>query len=335
MIIVVILVSPFKVPFSVKVPGKVIPHYEWLVTKSQDNQLFTLQRDHLKEIVKQYTSTQFDRGDIISFKLNRSISSKGFVNSGDTIGVVYSSELEHMLSQLEGELSVTKATLKLYEAGEKESIITEAQRKLAHERERVSEQRSIVNRLQELREQNLISKEEFEIANNKLELYNIKVEIAEARLQTVTTGAKKELINAQLARIKAVENEILKIHKRMEQLILITPIGGVIQCFFNSDTLISVQDTSSYVVIMPVKWEDHYFIEQNQEVLIKVQGMSNNLYGIVSKMDNIVQVIKNRQMIIVTAVISSSSQNLISGTFTNCSIKCEPVSVMEYLKRIF
>ena len=334
-VIMFILFFPFKIPFYVKVPGKVIPHFEWLVIKSQDNQLFSILSDHLNEVVQQYTSIQFDRGDITNFKLNSSISSKGFVSSGDTVGVVYSSELEYMLSKLEGELSIAKATLKLYEAGEKESIITEAQRKLAHERERVNEQRSIVNRLRELRDQNLISKEEFEIASNKLELYDIKVDIAEARLQTVTTGAQQELIDTQLAKIKSIENEILSIYGRIRQLVLITPLNGAIQWFFNSDTLVSVQDTSSYVVIMPVKWKDHYFIDKDQEVRIKVPGMSDQLHGTVYKTSNVVQILNNRQIVVVTAVIGSSSQDFISGTLAGCTIKCQPVSIPEYFKRIF
>jgi len=127
---------------------------------------------------------------------------------GDTVGWVYSNELEQEWVQLRGELATEMASLRLYGTGEKESVIREAQLQLAYAKEQTELQRKEVARLQTLFRKKMVPESDMEVAEATLRLYEIQVDLAEAQLHTVQTGAKEEQIDWVRSRIRSLQNEI-------------------------------------------------------------------------------------------------------------------------------
>lgn len=92
--------------------GEIKPSREWVLSKTDNGQFLTQLFDYERGTTKSYDVLQSERGENINFILHPLISAEKGVNTGDTIGVVYSSKVERRLSQLNGDLKVSKAKLK-------------------------------------------------------------------------------------------------------------------------------------------------------------------------------------------------------------------------------
>lgn len=325
---------PMKIPYSIEVPGRMMPIREWILTTGENGQLRATLYDHIPGTMRTYSVTQFERGDVMRFTLHPAIRPGASVATGDTVGVIYSNKTEHQLAQLTGALSTAMASLNLYRSGEKESVIREAQQRLAHAREQAEEQRKILERLRMLYERDFISEQEIEIAESTLGLYDIHVTIAEAQLQTVQTGSKEEQIDLVCSRIRALKEEMNTVRKRLEHLTLISPLSGVVFRFFSGDTLVAMGDTAAYVVVMPVKWKDRRYLTSKQEVTLNVDGLHSSLHGTLLQLGRVVQVLNGQQVLWATAIVKPNAEGLAPGLIVRCSISCEPVRPIQYLGRV-
>ncbi len=332
--VVIGVLVQLKIGTSVESAGKLYPVRIWFLLRGADGEVISTLYDYEKGIVQSYEVAQVIRGDIVKFRLN---TIGNFIRAGDTVGFIYSNELEYQLARLKGLLDVQKATLKFYMAGEKEAIIEQARRKLEQAREQVEAQRKIFDRAKALYEKNLISAQEFEIALTTLKIYEANVEIAKAELENVKTGAKEEQIELIKANINAIQKEIDVIKKRIESSTLIAPISGVVSGHFSSDTIIAVMDTSASIVIFPVNLPDAYKLKPGHMVNVKSNG--EILTAVVKASQNKVEILNGRQVIFFVAVVKDKSQNLRTGTIVNCYANLEKVSLLKlianFIKRNF
>ena len=90
--VIVALVMPFKVPYSIKTSGKLVPAKEWILSKGSDGRLIESLFDHQKGVSESFSVTQFDRGDAVQFKLNDDLASNSTIVAGDTVGSIRSSD---------------------------------------------------------------------------------------------------------------------------------------------------------------------------------------------------------------------------------------------------
>ncbi|NIO28916.1 MAG: hypothetical protein GTO29_10245 [Candidatus Latescibacteria bacterium] len=331
----VLLLLPIKIPYSLDVPGKIVASKEWVVSKGVNGRLMTVLIDHKQGVNKKYSVTQFERGDAVEFNLNPHIVSGTTIAAMDTIGLVYSNEIERRLAELKGQLAMAKASLQLYLSGEKESIIEEAKQQLASRKKQVEEQGKILDRLKALNARELVSKQEYEIALGLSTLYEIDVSIAKAQLQIVQTGAKKEQVEYIQSQIQAFQQEIEILKKRLADFTLISPISGVVCQIFSGDTLLVVKDTTEYAVIMPVKWQQRRYIATRCPVKLLVPDITNVPKAILVKMDKTTHYLNGEQVLIATAIAKDNVSELVPGLRIQCSIDCGRVRPSEYVKRFF
>ena len=333
--IISLLLLPIRIPYSIQALGRIMPAKEWILSRGEDGGLMATLYDHILGTMRAYSVAQFGRGDTIEFTLHSSIVPGAFVAIGDTVGLIHSNDpaMERQLTRLTGALSTERALLGLYRAGEKESVVREAQQRLTYAKQRAEEQRKIMERQHTLYERDLISQEEFEMAESTSKLYDIDVAIAEAELQTVQTGANKEQMDLVHSRIRALEDEIEMVRKTLENYTLTAPLSGLVFRSFSGDTLVAIGATA-YVVVMLVKWKDRPYLAPNQDVQLNVSGLNSSPRGTLMQLGNSVRVLNGEQVLLAAALVKPNAEGLVPGLIARCSISCEPATPLEYLGRV-
>ncbi len=332
-VLVVLLLSPIKVPYAVKVPGKIIPAQEWVLERGVDGRLISCLRDYMKGATKSYSVTQFERGDAMSFTLSPSIAQDAFISTDDTIGWVYSNDLEHRLTELRGELSITEASLKSLRTGEKQSILHETKQLLIYARKQVEEHQKIVERQSVLYAYKIITKEEFEQVEGEAALLSINVAVAEARVESARSGEKPEELEIVQSRIDALEGEMAALQKRLEMFTVSSPISGYITAGFSGDTLLIVSDTTNYVIFLPIMWHEKQYVSLHQELEFSILKISGDGSGELINIENHVHYLRGEPVVLATALVKFDSLPVFSGMIAQCVINCQPVTLFEYLKR--
>ena len=290
-------------------------------------------QNHEVGSIETYSATQFERGDPIHFRANELLIPGAAVSVGDTVGWISSSDIRSQLVQLTGDLKTQKALLRMAKTGEKQPIIEEAQERVKHAREKFEEQVLIVNRKKNLFETKFIPYQDYEISQKTLELYEINIDIAEAQLQSLQTGAKREEIDMIFSRIDVLEKRIDVVNDRLEDYTIKSPISGVVLDGSFDGILIKIGDISRNVVIIPIPLKMKKHISFQQDVEVKMFGSKKNHHARIVKLGNAVQIMNGEQYFIATSLLESSGENILAGTISRCSIICEPVTLSEYFTR--
>lgn len=332
-VIIAVLYYPGKIPYSLRLNGRIFPCKELVVTQSDDGRLRAILLDNILGTRDYTLYTEFQRGYVVKFKLHHSIVPGFSVALGDTIGWIDSNEFNLQLAELSTELRMQKASLRVAEAGEKESVIKEAEKSLAQAREQLETQINIVERQKKLYDKNIITDQDYEILLSTQKLYSINVEIAEAQLLSLSTGVKQEEIDMISSIISGLEEEINTLRSRFDEYTILSPLSGIVLSITNSDTLLNIGDISSFAVKIPLKLSNRYHVDQ-QEVECTVEGINTPLCGRISQIGNVVQLFNGEQFLLATAGIEPQNSALLPGTFTRCRIVCEPVELREYIIRI-
>lgn len=337
-IVLVFLLLPIKYSVSIKSKGKIYPEKSWTLSKGTDGRLLTSLSNYLTGISGGFSVKQFERGDAVQFRLNEKLSLKDKMNKGDTIGYVISNEIEKDIEKLKGELETAKAALTVKVSSEKESVIESEKKKLSFAEKELEEQTKIYNRKKKLFERDLISQEEFEADEARYELAKINISIAKERLRTVQSGAKEEEINFAKSQIASIENEIRVLQKRFESNNIISPINGLIDRPFSSDTLLVIHDTSKIVVMVPIKWSESNKVVVGQSVQISSSEVEQKINGRVYSISNKVYTIGNIQYIMATVVSDEKLRDLKLGlnveTEINTGDETALSIVLDFLKPI-
>ena len=331
--VIVILFYPGKFPYSLEVVGKIFPQKQWVITQSLNGVLTAVLRDNIQGKIDSYFVTEIERGDPVRFNIHRSIVTGAHVAKGDTIGWIDSNELERQLAQLNGELRSQKALLRVASTGEKESMVLEAERVLEHARETYDEHRKIVARLEKLSGSGFVPYQDYEIALSTQNLFMINIGIAETQLKSVQTGLKQEEVEMISLQITSLEEEIDTLLERSENYTLTSPLSGVVFETSLGDTLVTIGDTSSYTVIIPLKLKSRNYVNLQQKVKYTIEGINTLFSGKILKLGNVAHILNGEQVLLVTASLDAQSKDLLNGAMTRCSIVCEPLTPREHLVR--
>ncbi len=327
---------PLRIPYAIKAPGKILPAREWILAKGTDGRLMTTLVDHELGLTRSYAVSQFERGDVMHFSLHAALASGATVAAHDTVGLVYSSDTERQLARLHGELSATQASLELNRSGEKEAVVAEARQQLAHARAAAEEYHKTLQRQKALYEQRLIAQEEYDLAQGQSRLYAIAIAIAEAKLQSVQSGAKKEQLEFIHAQIAALQAEIEVLQRRATMGFTLTaPFAGVAQRALSGDTLLVLADHSKYVLLMPVRWSERKYLVHQQTVLLRARELLHLPQAELLKVEPTAYNLHGRPALLATALLEDDTGELAPGLMLQCAIQCQPVSPWEYIKRKF
>jgi len=330
----VLLLIPIRIPFSISTHGQIFHGKEWVLAKDSGGRITAFLYDRIAGRTEDYRLHQFERQDAVQFALNNRIVPGSIVQAGDTVGTIYSSQLQRDLVALTGDLKVTRASLGLYQTGEKDAVIQEARNRLAYAEQQLEGHAILLERTRELHSRNLISDEELDIAVQQNRLYEIDIMIAEAQLESALTGAKNEQIEYLNTRISSLENEIRSLEQTIDAYTYTSPINGIVYHTFSQDTLTLIGDPELFVATIPVPFNYRPYISEGQEVVLRVPG--NNIVSVhaqVYTIGNTVRLMNGNQYFMINAKINDIASGYKPGILASASIRTEPVTIREYLMR--
>ena len=330
---VVVLLLPLEVPYTISTVGKVIPAREWLLVRSDNGAIGTLLRDNLRGTVASYDLHQFERGDAVQFELDPGVKSRTMLAEGDTVGRIYSNETRRRLAELSGRLAAAKSTLSLHASGEKPAILAQAQKQIERAEEQARQQRQEVQRLRQLYDRKLISASQIEAAQSLLQIFDADVAIAQAELDALRTGAKPEQLALARTEAESHRMEIAVLTERLDMFTIRSPISGMAVSSYGADTLLILRDMSSFLVVMPLVWNEYRLLEADQAVSVELPGLPDRVKGRVLSLGDTFHRLHGRQVLLVTALLESSSAEAMSGALASCSIETGRISLFEYFKR--
>jgi pSer/pThr/pTyr-binding forkhead associated (FHA) protein len=274
-----LLLLPVKFPFVVDTYGKIDAAHKWVLVKGQEGQLMASVFNYETGISEGYRVSDFERGSSVRFSFHPSIAPGRFIAKGDTIGALYSSELRERLLALNRQLAAAQGSLAVNASGEKAAIVREAEQRLSYARKKIEEHQKVLARAREAFRLGVISQKELEARESEANLLEIEASIAESQLEAAQTGEKPEQLELILANIAALKNEIAAIKEQAAAYTLTAPISGNVSRAFSSDTLLTIADTTRYVVFIPVKWNDYSYVARAQNVRLRLSGMSKTVSG--------------------------------------------------------
>jgi hypothetical protein len=326
-----VLILPITVGRTISVPGKVLPAREWLLAKAQAGSVTATLRDHLQGTVESYTVVSVLRGDAFGFNLFSTHKPGDIIGVGDTIVSIRSHELLREYHRISGELAVARANLAVMATGEKEPVTREAERSVRLARENANLQKILLQRQDSLYRRSLASREEYDLAASAAEQATIEVAIAEARLQTVRTGSKPELIRMVQSQISASEQELQAVGEQLGALTLVSPIAGVLFASTGADTLCTIYDTASVALIaVPAEYADR--VAPGQQVTFRAPARPETYTGNVVAVNRQVRTLLARQSVLATATLDGSARRLPTNLVMAGVIETERVSLARHLQ---
>ncbi len=333
-VIGMLLVLPVKIPFTISSHAKLFHGKEWIISKDDGGRISAVLLDRISGLTENYRLHQFDRQDAVRFELHSSVVPGNHIQTGDTVGSIYSTRLSREYISLVGDLAVTRASVGLYLSGEKEAVIEEAQNRLAYAEQQLRGHARILERQRELHDRELISDEELDIVVQQKQLYEINIRVAESRLQTALTGAKDEQIEYLNAKIQALEDQIRSLEQTLDDYTYVSPIDGIVYHTFSPDTLALIGDPEMHVAVIPVPFRYRPYIINGQQVRLRIPG--NNIAtcdGTVHLIGNTAHLMNGGQYFMISAIIDNLDDGYLPGIMASASIKTEPVTIREYLLR--
>ncbi len=236
-ILLLIIILVIEIPYSYSIQGKILAGRDWFLIRQTDGSLMEITRDNIKGVIQHYGAYQIDRGDMVQFQINPAALNQDRVSQSDTLGIFSSSFLAEDLSRLQGELDLAQATLEVSRTGEKQSLLTEAEKTYMLNLERARVQQRILEREATLFSDNLVSNQDYEITRGMTRIYELEAQVAEARLRSLKTGAKPEEINLVRVQIESIQRNLEILRKRINWSYLKAPIQGTLTTEMANDTL--------------------------------------------------------------------------------------------------
>ncbi len=328
-----VLALPIQVPYTISTMGKVLPAAEWVLVRDQGGSIGTLLRDHVTGTVRNSDVHHFERGDAVRYELNPALRSQARIDEGDTVLHIRSNETRRQLAALSGQVAAARSEVALHASGEKDAVVDGAERKLARAVERARQQQRSLERLQALRERQLIAEQELEDAASQLDIFQAEAAIAQAELEVVRTGSKREQLDLAETTAEARLQEMRTLSDRLSMQTILAPISGVAVRSYGSDTLLTIRDTSAVVIVMPVAWGDFPVLRANQPVRIQFDRASTALEGRVIEIGDTIQRLGREQVVMVTARIDHMPQRMVTGSVVRCRIETGKVRLFEYVRR--
>jgi hypothetical protein len=323
---------PIRIPYSIEAQGKIVPQREWALVRQQEGTLVATLRNNLRGAVERYTVMGFDRGDQVTFQKNPLVVEGAAIDLGDTLGVYHSQELQRQWIQLKGDLADELARTAVDESGRKEPIVWAARIELERSRSQRIWQEREVDRLRKLWQRQLISDAELDQARNTLDQQRLQEEWAEAQVRVVRSGSKEQELEWRRSRILAMQEELGILGARLEKAVIRAPIGGLVSTLASGDTIAVVYDTTSFISLMPVRWQERGNVARRQQVEIPLAGKV--LPATIVHLGQTAHSVGGQQYFSTKALIEGGRDLLVPGLVVRCAIVAAPLSPWEYLLRL-
>ena len=330
-LILIVFISP---SLTIKTFCHVYPKEEWTLIRGNNGEIISCTVDYEKGHTIQYSLNQFERGEFVSLKISNELNHKDFINRGDTIASIISSEVEDKLITVEGELDVAIANLKAQSTGQKESMIREAENKLKYTEEKIKEQNVLYQRISALYEKDFSSRQEYDAQKWIIDLLQLEKQIYKAEVENVSTGVKGEEINLIESQINSIKKNLGFLKNRKNSLTIISPISGYMTNILSADTLIDIINDQEIVLNMPVKIEDLEFIKKGQSIKINISDFEKEYSGVILSISHKVEFLNSQQVIFVLVNVVNNDGKILPGMIKESYLQIKKITFYEYIQRL-
>jgi hypothetical protein len=324
---------PIKVHYSFESTAIVYPFQEWHLLRVGDDSYISELVDNKINFSGYLKSYKFERSDISQVLFRDHLKSGEFVGRGDTLAYIHSFYIYNELTRLRNLRNTEEKNLLVNLAGEKPELIEQAYNKYELAKQKLDFERKNYKRFQNLFHDSIISPAEFELIENTLQIAEINVQIAFNELTTYKSGSKPEEIDYIKQRIEAYGKETKALEDQLEHYHIISPIDGVVGFGKVLNGIISVTDTSSFVLKIPVLVKNIRHLPNISSIRFSNSIRENHSNATFLGLDEKVSIIGNQQIAIAKALVDGGNNAMHSGMAVKCRIYCDKVTLFELFKR--
>jgi len=337
-ILVILIIAsvfvPIDVPYAFDSTAKVYPLQQWVIHKRPDGSLVSTLHNHKTGLLKDYSSYQFDRGDIVNIQFNPNQISESKIDSGELIAVIQSNLLNGQLVSLENEKNIEKANLLRTRAGAKPEIVSQAREELHLAEQELEIQKLKIARAEDMLNEGLLARAEYENIENDFKQANNALVVAREKILVATSGARPEEVEYIKSRIASLRNQIDFLKTSTDNYTIHSPIAGKIsfETALDGDRMM-IQDTTEHILIIPVKLRDRDFMDENTVIELSILGQDTLVPAKLLGLNDKVEIINRNVVVLAKASVGGNIPGLASGMPVKCKVTCSAVRVLEYLKR--
>jgi len=110
------------------------------------------------------------------------------------------------------------------------------------------------------------------------------------------------------------------------------PIDGFVNFRAGTESIVTVSDTSKYILKIPVKVYNLQYLNTITAIKFSVPGYNDKIDASFIDLDENVNFQANQQMVIAKALINSSYK-IYPGMAVQCKVICDEITIFEFLKR--
>jgi hypothetical protein len=327
------LFLPIKLHYSFEATAMVYPIQEWQLKRGQDDSYVSELQNFQTNVLSHLKSYKFERGDISEVNFMDGLVSGGYLNSHDTVAYIHSYYIENEINKLLNLKKVEEDALKIQASGEKEALVQQANQRYDFAKREYELANKNYVRQQKLYNDSVISTADFEVYESAYHLAKINVQIAHSDLLALQTGAKQEEINYIQQRIDSYSREIEFLESLKSQYFIVPPISGIVSYNNSVDEILTISDTSQYILKIPVKISNIQYLMEISAIEFSVPGYNDKLDASFINLDENVNLLPNQQMVMAKALISGGQFKLYPGMAVQCKVICDEITLFQYLKR--
>jgi len=317
---VFILLYDYQNSTELTVFAEISPRSEWIMARGRNDQIISSVMNNQTGVLTDMKILQFDRGETMSLRFSKTFENSKQVSAGDTIAQLTSSDLNEQIISIENELSIAKATLAAGITGEKEAVINELLKSKEANSYKLQTQKKIKERNEVLHSQKLISDNEYELSLQEYKQLEFNGLILDAKIESVTTGDKPEMISLFQTKIKSFERSLEVLKSRKLGMVIVSPISGTVIPSFNSDTLLSVMDVEQIILKVPLKLSEVSFFREGDSVTVVFTDTKIEKLGKISSLAQTVKMFGTEPVRIMTIEIPNNEFSLLPGMVTQIKL---------------
>lgn len=330
---IIVVFIPFKVHYSFESTALVFPIQEWHLKRGQDDSYVSELVNNKTNAISHLKNYKFERGDVAEVNIREDLIAGALAQNTDTIAEIHSFDIDNEITKLRNQKAIEENALIMSQTGEKVELIQQAQRQYDFANQQLNLERKNFERQSSLYKDSIISASEFETAENTFRLAEINVEIAKNELDAIKSGSKIEELNYIQQRIDSYEREISTLEKLQNEFYIIPPISGIVQYNKVSNGIITLSDTTNYILKIPVKLSNIQFLKDITAIRLKIPGYDQEIEASFLDLEESVNLMANQQMAIAKALIPGGQRNIYPGMAVQCKVVCDEITIYQYLKR--
>ncbi len=330
-LLVVLMFVPFPQGTSLKAVATSSKQFQ--VLSSGNGAYSTLLKDIWKNQTLSSSNWLPDRGGLVAYTANPALS-RGSVAQGDTLGWLYSSTLADKIISLEGNINTLKASLEFEQSGSKATEMEAARLQLSFAKTRLEEQQKILERSKSLHEGKIIPQQEYDLEVRRERLDAIRVSIAEANLGSALSGAQPGKLDVYRSQIADEERKLTLARDVLSQMIFVSPFSGELFFPISQDTLLSIEQVDTLVVMLPIQGGSHSMVEWTSRLTLTGPDFELAVSPNQMQVDDHILRVGGEQLILVRIRIDNTAGVIVPGQLLEALVQFTSKSVFQMLKEM-